>query len=67
MTAENPQDLNALSEAEEQALLERQRKRNLIFATVLGVLVLLIVLATMYMITTTGFVPMDNADLFRST
>ena len=56
-----------LSEDEEQALLERQRRRNRILGWTLAVLVIVTIIATIYLINRTGFVPMDNADVFRST
>lgn len=57
----------ALTPEEEEALARSQRTRNLWLAVALFLFVIGLIGLTIYMIASTGFVPLDDTDLFRST
>lgn len=63
---ERPAEFGEVTPEEEAALEAQRRRRNIILATTLAVLTVLLVLATIFSIYITGFRPLDDIDLFRS-
>ncbi len=58
--------METLNAEEEQQLLEKQRRSNIILGVILLVFALLLAAFTIYSISSSGFVPFDDRDLFRS-
>ena len=57
----------ALTPDEEEALARQQKSRNFWMGIALVVFVFVVIGFTVFMIARTGFVPLDDTDLFRST